>query len=59
MNNINKIFESKRKYHISAANEPLEEKIKKLIELQKIDLSIKKSRNVKIKSYQYVWNIFK
>lgn len=59
MSNYDKIFESKKKYHSDAAKKSFEDKIKILIELQKIDLSMKKARNIKPKSYEFVWEILK
>jgi hypothetical protein len=59
MNDGNEMFISKKKFHSSAAKQTIEEKLKILIELQKIDLSIKKARNIKPKSYEFVWDIHK
>ncbi len=52
---VQKIFNQKRKFHLRQARLPVEEKIKILVELQKISLAIhpKKSRRDK----RVVWQI--
>jgi hypothetical protein len=54
---IEKIFKSKRSFHKEMAELPIEEKIKNLIELQRINIEILKSRGVKLKPHQKVWTI--
>ena len=52
---INKIFEAKKEFHKQQAQLPIEEKIRQLVELQKISANIYKSRG--IKSSAKVWQI--
>ncbi|MDR3596568.1 MAG: hypothetical protein P4L60_17570 [Clostridium sp.] len=54
---INKLFEQKIIYHKNIVNISFDEKLKCLIELQKLDLEMKKSTNREIKSFEVVWNL--
>ena len=54
---LSKLFESKKKFHEDMANLPFEEKIKIIVELQKIDLEMRKTSGRKIKPYEMVWQI--
>jgi hypothetical protein len=42
---VKRIFARKKKYHHAQSKIPIEEKIKRLIELQKIDLTIRPKKN--------------
>jgi hypothetical protein len=54
---IDKIFESKLLFHKEMAEQPIEIKVKNLIELQKTAIEILKSRGIKLKPHQKVWSI--
>ncbi len=53
---IDKIFKAKRSFHKAASKEPVEIKIRKLIELQKIYISVLKSTGRDCKGKK-VWNM--
>lgn len=52
---VDRIFESKEKYHRNAAKLPIEEKVRILVELQKIAVNVKKE-SAKEKN-MIVWRI--
>ena len=52
---INKLFENKRKFHRMQAALPIEEKIKILVRLQEIYISIQKQKG--IKTDKIVWKL--
>jgi hypothetical protein len=54
-NIVKNIFRTKEEYHLDQARLPIEEKIKILIELQKISLTIRPKRNETDK--RLVWQI--
>lgn len=54
---MEQVFENKKAYHKRMAEAPFEEKLKKLVELQKIKLAMKKSKGEPIKSFEVVWPI--
>jgi hypothetical protein len=54
---ITHIFESKKAFHRERAQAPFEEKLKQLVELQKLALEMKKASGRPIKSYETVWPI--
>jgi hypothetical protein len=54
-NIVQNIFRKKEEYHLDQARLPIEEKIKILIELQKISLTIRPKRNEADK--RLVWQI--
>ena len=51
---INKIFEQKIRYHKNFVNISFDEKLKCLVELQKLDLEMRKSTKREIKSFEIV-----
>jgi hypothetical protein len=56
-NNLERIFHKKRQYHKRNANIPFEEKVRQIIELQKIDTEFNKQRKTPRAAYMRIWNI--
>jgi hypothetical protein len=54
-NIVKNIFRNKEQYHLEQARLPIEEKIKILIELQKISLTVRPKQNETDK--RFVWQI--
>lgn len=54
-NIVQNIFRKKEKYHLAQARLPIEEKVKILIELQKISLTIRPKQNEADK--RLIWQI--
>ena len=55
---LSHIAEAKARYHKNLAKIPFEEKVKIIIELQKIDAEMRKgNRKLKKAKYQKVWRI--
>ena len=52
---LKKIFDNKEKYHLSRAKLPIEEKIKLLVQLQKLAIEVK--AQVKLKEQNFIWKI--
>jgi hypothetical protein len=54
---IENIFAANEEFHKEMSREPVEIKIKKLIELQKIAINIKKSTGRPLSEIERVWKI--
>jgi hypothetical protein len=52
---VENIFSKKEEYHLAQARLPIEEKIRILVELQKISLTIRPKKNEE--DGRFVWNI--
>lgn len=52
---LKNIFDNKEKYHLSQAKLPIEEKIKLLVQLQKLTIEVR--AQVKLKEQNYIWKI--
>ena len=52
---VDRVFEGKKEYHRNAAKLPIEEKVRILVELQKIAVAIKNKNTVK--ENRLVWQI--
>jgi len=52
---VDRVFEGKKEYHRNAAKLPIEEKVRILVELQKIAAAIK--NNDTIKKKRIIWQI--
>ena len=57
LQNIQSIIEKKKRFHRFNAHIPFEEKIRQIIELQKIDHEFNKQRKSPRADYMRVWNI--
>jgi len=53
----NALFDKKKQFHSNNAHLPFEEKVKQIIELQKIDTEFNKHRNSSRESYKRIWDI--
>lgn len=51
------MFDKKREFHERNAHIPFEEKVRQIIELQKIDMEFNKQRKSPRASYMRVWKI--
>lgn len=56
-NFINIISEQKQRYHKKRAKIAFEEKVRDIIEMQKIDIEFSKNRKTPLASYKKVWKI--
>lgn len=54
---INKHFKSSKDFHKARLYDTLEQKYLRLIELQKLALEIRRSKNLPIKNHEKVWPI--
>jgi hypothetical protein len=52
---VDRVFESKKEYHRNAAKLPIEEKVRILVELQKIAVAIKNKDTAK--ENRFIWQI--
>ena len=54
---MNVRFIAKKEFHKEQAKLTYEQKVAQVMELQKIDLEFRKSRNAPIQNHEYVWNL--
>jgi len=54
---IEALFKAKEQFHLHRAKLPFEEKLKQIIELQKIDLEFRKHRKDSPAPHMWVWRI--